>query len=210
VDKDTLRYWREDGGSEMEAALASGAVALLRSQWLIRFAEREGSVLPPRQALPKEAFFSLSQVQNLGLTGVVCISHCWLQPDHPDPRGRNLRVVARALRTFSQEYPNMAVFFDFCSIHQKCRGADGKPGPRVLGFSNEDAGAVGRFASEDVLFKQALGSLGIFYSHPNTHVWMLTAFRPITKIRSATSGKAMWRRTRSAAGASARRRGRQW
>jgi hypothetical protein len=36
----------------------------------------------------------------------------------------------------------------------------------------------GRFPSEDVLFKQALGSLGTFYSHPFTQVWMLTAFPP--------------------------------
>jgi len=39
-------------------------------------------------------------------------------------------------------------------------------------------GAVGRFPAEDVLFKQALGSLGIFYAHPHTHVLMLTAFPP--------------------------------
>jgi hypothetical protein len=48
----------------------------------------------------------------------------------------------------------------------------------VLGFADSEAGAVGRFASEDVLFKQALGSLGAFYSHPHTLVWMLTAFPP--------------------------------
>jgi hypothetical protein len=63
-------------------------------------------------------------------------------------------------------------------MHQKCRGADGAPGVRVLGFADDEAGAVGRFASEDALFKQALGSLGTFYSHPQTHVWKLTAFLP--------------------------------
>jgi hypothetical protein len=66
----------------------------------------------------------------------------------------------------------VAVFFDFCSMYQKCCGADGAPGARVrvLGFADGEAGAVGRFPSEDALFKQALGSLGTFYSHPSTQV----------------------------------------
>jgi hypothetical protein len=63
-------------------------------------------------------------------------------------------------------------------MHQKCRGADGKPGPRVLGFADGQTRAVGRLASEDVLFKQALDSLNTLYSHSHTRVCMLTAFPP--------------------------------
>jgi hypothetical protein len=109
----------------------------------------------------------------------VCVSHCWLQPDHPDPRGHSLRLVARALEIYLAEdhfLPDVGVFIVFCSMHQKCRVVDGKPGPRLLGFAGGEAGAVGRFASEDALFKQALDSLGTFYSHPYTQVWMLTSF----------------------------------
>jgi hypothetical protein len=73
---------------------------------------------------------------------------------------------------------DVAVFYDFSSMHQKCRGADGEPGPRVLGFADSEAGAVGRLPAEDALFKEALGSLGVLYSHPHTHVWMLTEFPP--------------------------------
>eukprot|EP00962_Isochrysis_galbana_P025283 scaffold7764_cov94-Isochrysis_galbana.AAC.1 len=169
--------WKKRGGPELEAVVASGAVALLSARWVVALAKGEGGVLQPRQALPDEAFLSLSQVQQ-ATTGkfylpVVCISHCWLQPDHPDPRGHNLRVVARALEALGGD---VAVFFDFCSMHQKCRGADGAPGERVLGFAAGEAG--GRFASEDALFRQALGSLGTFYAHPKTMVWKLTAFPP--------------------------------
>eukprot|EP00962_Isochrysis_galbana_P048071 scaffold19931_cov100-Isochrysis_galbana.AAC.1 len=181
VGKEQMGKWEERGGPELEAVVASGAVALLNARWVIALAKREGGVLQPRQALPDEAFLSLSQVQQAttrhGGLSVVCISHCWLQPDHPDPRGHNLRVVARALEAWLKRYGgDLAVFFDFCSMHQKCRGADGAPGSRVLGFAAGEAG--GRFASEDALFKQALGSLGTFYAHPNTRVWKLTAFPP--------------------------------
>jgi hypothetical protein len=100
----------------------------------------------------------------------VCISHCWLQSDHPDPRVHNLRVVARALEAYLACFAtsDVAVLLDFCSM----------PGPPVLGVEHDIANAVGRFASEDALFKQALDSLGTLYSHPHTHVWMLTAFPP--------------------------------
>eukprot|EP00962_Isochrysis_galbana_P029600 scaffold9486_cov90-Isochrysis_galbana.AAC.2 len=171
--------WKERGGPELEAVVASGAVALLSAKWVVALAKGEGGVLQPRQALPDEAFLSLSQVQQATTYDlpVVCISHCWLQPDHPDPRGHNLRVVARALEAVLESHGgDVAVFFDFCSMHQKCRGADGAPSARVLGFAAGEAG--GRFASEDGLFKHALGSLGTFYAHPKTFVWKLTAFPP--------------------------------
>ena len=47
---------------------------------------------------------------------------------------------------------------------------------RWLNEEERLGGPVGREPSEDILFKQELGSLGAFYSHPNTPVFMLTAF----------------------------------
>ena len=41
-----------------------------------------------------------------------------------------------------------------------------------------DDDAVGRVASENALFKHALGSLGEFYSHPKALIFMLTASPP--------------------------------
>jgi hypothetical protein len=187
VSEENMQYWKEYGGPELEAAIMSGAIALLSAEYVVALAKLKGSVLQPRQALPDAVFLSLSQTQHIGAHRIVCISHCWLQPDHPDPHGHNLRVIARALEALLaclrayldyRSLPNVALFIDFCSMHQKCRGVDGKPGPRVQGFSDDEACTVGRFASEEEHFKQALGSLGTFYSHPYTLVWMLIAFPP--------------------------------
>lgn len=181
VSAEETERWVRYGGSELEPSLASGAIALLDAVWLVALAEG-GGVLLPRQALPDEAFLSAEQVRKRCVPGIVLVSHCWLQPDHPDPHGHNLRLIARALKLMLEYLSferGVAVFLDFCSIHQKCRGPDGAPGGRVLsGGTHEPHGAIGRYASEDALFRQALQSLSTFYSHPETHVWMLTAFPP--------------------------------
>jgi len=184
VDEDKMAMWKRFGGTELEAVLKSGAVALLDAKWVIARAA-SGGVLLPRQALSDEAFLSLTEIQartsNFDLS-VVCVSHCWLQPDHPDPRGCNLRAVARALASLTSKGEPTGVFLDFCSIHQNCRDVDGAPQDTAFAWLGSEErfadGAVGRFPAEDILFKQALGSLGIFFAHPGTHVLMLTAFPP--------------------------------
>jgi len=176
ADPAALRMWKERGGGELEAALESGAMALLDADWVIDLAAR-GGVLPPRQALPDKAFLSLSEVtavttRRTGLP-VVLASHSWLQADHPDPHGYNLRALARALRHLTVS-GRVAVFYDFSSMHQNCRDQRGKPRGRILGEST----AVGRFPAEQMLFEQALESLGTFFSHPHTCVLELTALPP--------------------------------
>ncbi|CAK0795655.1 unnamed protein product [Prorocentrum cordatum] len=69
---------------------------------------------------------------------------------------------------------------DFCCIHQNCRDREGIP-QQCTYQRLEDSGsfeddAIGRFEPEHALFKEALGSLGRFYSHPATVVFMLTQF----------------------------------
>jgi hypothetical protein len=137
VPAEAMEWWTEWGGAEVEEVLASGAVVLLDAQWLIELA-RSGGVLKPRQALPKEAFLSLSEIKAAMYVrvvpfllpqqslAVVCISHCWYQANHPDPHGHNLRLVARALQArleflkgWGNRAPRLAVFYDFCSTHQK-------------------------------------------------------------------------------------------
>jgi len=124
VDEDKMVEWTKRGGTELEAVLKSGAAVLLDAEWVIARAA-SGGVLLPRQALPGEAFISLSEVQagtgKHDLT-VVCVSHCWLQPDHPDPRGYNLRAIARALASLTSKGRGVnpkcfGVFLDFCYIH---------------------------------------------------------------------------------------------
>jgi len=129
VDERLMVRWKERGGTELEAVLKTGAFALLDAEWVIVRAA-SGGVLLPRQALPDEAFISLGEVQAATGTNdisVVCVSHCWLQPDHPDPRGYNLRAVARALASLDSWHGRFGVFLDFCSIHQNCRDIDGAP-----------------------------------------------------------------------------------
>jgi len=183
VDEKKMVAWKKWGGTELEAVLKTGAVALLDAEWVIAHAKCDG-VLLPRQALPDKAFLLLGEVQarTAGISGghlpIVCVSHCWLQPDHPDLHGYNLRAVARALASFTLKGERFGVFLDFCPIHQKCRDRDGVPQGRVLGYAASEPDAVGRFPAEDVLFSQALGSLGIFYAHAHTRVLMLTVFPP--------------------------------
>ena len=185
VGEEAMTKWKECGGAELEAVLKSGAVALLDAQWLIEHSKR-GGVLLPRQALPDEAFISLRECQASTTRNtrfnVGCVSHCWLQPDHPDPHGHNLRAVARALGALTADGTRFGVFLDFCSIHQNCRDGAGTPQDTAFAWLEKEGrlanGAVGRFPTEDVLFKQALGSLGTLYSHPHTFVFMLTAFPP--------------------------------
>ncbi|CAK0833706.1 unnamed protein product [Prorocentrum cordatum] len=69
---------------------------------------------------------------------------------------------------------------DFICIHQNCRDHGGAPRrctyQRLEGSDCFEAGAIGRFERERELFKEALDSLGSFYSHPATVVFMLTRF----------------------------------
>jgi hypothetical protein len=181
-----MGWWLTSGGKEVEAVLESGAIALLDAQWMVDLAQR-GGVLRPRQALPDEAFLSLSMVQASTYPGkwhqglsIVCVSHCWLQPDHPDPAGHNLRLIASGLQPLLRFLSGrrVAVFYDYCCIHQKCRAADGTPQSRLVQSQPGQSPAVGRIPAEDELFQQALGSLGMLYSHPHLYVFMITAFPP--------------------------------
>eukprot|EP00962_Isochrysis_galbana_P034043 scaffold11463_cov124-Isochrysis_galbana.AAC.13 len=133
VGEEQMGKWKKRGGPELEAAIASGAVALLSARWVVALAEREGGVLQPRQALPDEAFLSLSQVQkatkgNYELP-VVCISQSWLQPDHPAGwsqlnwrkargGGRPFRVP-HCMPTYLWALTLLPVAFSYTSTHSR-------------------------------------------------------------------------------------------
>jgi len=180
--------WAEQGGEELEAMLASGSIALLDAQWVVDLSER-GGVLAPRQALPPEAFLSLSSLKAATLRKhhlpLVCVSHCWLQPDHPDPHGFYLAKLADALRLLIGSDPlggKHAVFYAFSSLHQPCRNAEGAPRPFLFPLIADqqtyEGGALGRFASEEALFARALGGVSALFSHPRSFVFLLTALPP--------------------------------
>ena len=147
--EEKLALWRKLGGGDLEPVLASGAIALVDSRWIINYAEA-GGVLTHRQALPKDAFITFTDLvkgteSELGLL-IAALSYPWLTKDHPDPEGKNLRRVAQALKAMDEE---VGVFWDYMSLHQH-------PDP---------ANGVMRTEVEDALFKQGLGCLGTLYSH---------------------------------------------
>ncbi|CAK0853318.1 unnamed protein product, partial [Prorocentrum cordatum] len=109
---------------------------------------------------------------------VFCVSHVWLQHDHPDPHGHNLRVIGRCLKLLSKDAFNgyaghWGVFFDLCSLHQGCRDSKDKAQPYVFEWLDSEnrfaQNAVGRRPAEEELFRQALKSLGTFY-RPRIHI----------------------------------------
>lgn len=170
--------WERLGGGALEAALTVDAelgdspVRLVCAHYLIALA-KSGKTLVRRQDVPAEAFVSLDRMRRMAVGAmttcmrVVCISHPWLQPDHPDPRGDTLRNIARVLEQLVAGYATTTkglsggggtygVFLDFVSLHQK-----------------DENGA--RTAAEGALFGRALGGLSEWYAHPRTIVLKQTA-----------------------------------
>ena len=100
--------WRKLRGHELEAALKSGAIALLDGPWLVACAER-GERIRRRQDLPPEAFISLKELKaatkhHIGLP-IICLSYAWLHPDHPVSRPRLAATASPAPR---QPHPRRA------------------------------------------------------------------------------------------------------
>lgn len=156
----------ELGGDEFDdalsedAALGGSPVRLVDARFLIALA-RAGGVLLRRQDLPDSAFIPLDRLQRMGDSStlpIICVSHPWLQPDTPDPRGDNLRLLARVLAACVAEHEfSFGVFLDFVSLCQK-------------GPAGEE-----RTASEAALFGRALCGLSDWYSHPHTFVLKVTS-----------------------------------
>ena len=174
---DVRSSWRRCDGLELEALLLpdvamgnESPVALLDARFLVEVAKHAGGRLRRRQDIPPAAFIPAHVLTEMpsrsGGLPVICVSYPWLQPDHPDPKGTTLRLLARVLETYiaqprpdarGRQYPasTFAVFLDFCCLHQK--DEDGE-----------------RTANERTLFSRALGSLDSLYSHPHTHLFKVS------------------------------------
>ena len=92
---------------------------------------------------------------------VACVSHCWLQANHPDPRGHNLCILGRALRMLSEDLVDVfrgrwAVFMDLCCILQNCRDREGVPQQhtyqRLPDSDLFEEGAIGQIEAEAACF----------------------------------------------------------
>ena len=101
---------------------------------------------------------------------VAAVSYCWRTPEHPDPDGDTLLLVADCLEEIYRlkaaehgyilnpykNFPDeLGIFFDFASLYQHPEGGR-------------------RTEEEDRLFKSALGSLEVWYAHESTTVFLLT------------------------------------
>ena len=163
--------WQENAGVELEALLSTDAdmndspVALVDARFLISLAD-EGGRLCRRQDLPAAALLDLATLRRMpsGHAGlrVLCVSYPWLQPDHPDPKSSNLRLLARVLEVFVAEPTHYGgdactwgVFLDFCSLHQKDASGERTP-------------------NEGLLFGRALSKLSDLYSHQSAFILKIT------------------------------------
>lgn len=125
------------------------------------------SIIRFRQELPAEAFMSLSTLRKSssfrGALRIMAVSYPWLQPDHPDPRGDSLGLLAYALASMMNDWNMrsdvMAVFLDFMSLHQRPPGGSRTPG-------------------ENSLFDQGLKSLNEIYGHPYVWVFKISVLPP--------------------------------
>jgi len=171
--------------STLKAANEGNAVALVKADWLMKYGVAAESRLPKRQVAPANALWNKFDFnQRLGNTdkkpvAIVSISYCWRSPEHPDPDGEQLHLLAALVREFAGPYggptwhgeigkrtqqefcdlwqpvngpEDVAIFLDWCSLYQQPRSKE-----------------------EEDDYAKALADIEIWYTHRGTHVWMLTA-----------------------------------
>ena len=163
-------------------------VRLLRWSWLrarakmLLDAPTEGDrrllALQRRQELPEEAFIGAAELRRIyrrrcpaQRVPIAAVSYCWQTPEHPDPAGNVLVMLAAAINAvlkiktdkksinkfghnLYRNFPDeLGIFYDYCSLHQ-----------RPLGGGE-------RSERETRLFQEALGSLELWYAHRLTTVF---------------------------------------
>jgi len=94
---------------------------------------------------------------------LICVSHIWHGPQHPDPYADNLLVLAEAVvkARAAERFPlgNFGLFLDWASLHQ--RGTNGERTP-----------------AERAAFSFALTKMNLWFAHMKTLVYLLTATPP--------------------------------
>ena len=130
-------------------------VMLLKDEWILTLADkieaaptdadRAELAVPCRQVLEKRdprAYYKPKEVEALerGLPAgdgnqyalaVLCVSYCWETPEHPDPFGRTLVKIAKAIRNLKthpeircRNTKKFAVFLDWTALPQKVNGQE--------------------------------------------------------------------------------------
>lgn len=133
------RLWRalREMDSKLEGALASGDIKLIRTAWVNQPSKDRGGRRPglirPRRELevlqaecerdnytPTPLLYPEEAVEMLkrGDRSIGVLSHGWLSTAEPDPDGKRLGLLRRALVLEPQIE---AVFWDYGSLHQRPR-----------------------------------------------------------------------------------------
>jgi hypothetical protein len=155
--------WDQFGGSQVEELLDD--VDLVDGRWLVDLAEA-GGVVPRGQDVPPSARIRRQGAWRLSFSWheydslpVLVLSYPWLDKEHPDRLGEQLRRVAPFLRALlsacASEHGTVGVMWDFCSLPQAPRTAD-----------------------ESDRFRRGLRRMNAWYMHPYTHVLLLASSLP--------------------------------
>ena len=103
-----------------------------------------------------------------GQIQIYMVSHMWLHPEHPDPKGTTLRLLLakscyeRLERSIGKCTPRWGIFWDYASLYQ---------------HPNPSAGLL-RTPEENEMFQQGLNALATFFSHDWTRCYKVTEFPP--------------------------------
>ena len=106
-----------------KATRDKGDIVLLNADWLIDWYEKKKQeskhvALPCRQELPTPAFV-FARTCDQEKTDICFVSYPWYTIQHPDPLGFHLSIVVPLLKLYQAlTKKKLAVFWDWCSLHQ--------------------------------------------------------------------------------------------
>ena len=148
--------------------------------------ERQALAVPRRQKLEElhaDAYMSIDAIKALPCCAIGegsemaigSVSHAWLAAHHPDLLGEQLERLVATMRKAQSEAvrandfrykllpKHMALFYDWASLFQMEKGADG----RILQKRSRD---------EDEAFVHALKTMMIWYVHRKLIAFLITKF----------------------------------
>ena len=129
---------------------------------------------------------------------VIAISYCWISPDHPDPNGYYLEVLAKMAGLFLEGKFEEEKKDKLYTVNGQYSPAwylrdggfsfgagDGRPVFVFLDWTGvpQDKPHGSRTEAETAIFKDALKNINLWYAHSATFTWMLT-FLPEGAMRT--------------------------
>ena len=174
-------------------------VQLVSPQLFIDY-HKAGKPLPKCQDVPSKYVLDPDALteEQWEVLEVIAISYCWISPDHPDPNGYYLEVLAKMAGLFlegkfEEEKKEKAYTVngeDPPAWYLRDGGfafgaGDGRPVFVFLDWTGvpQDKPHGSRTEAETAVFKDALKNINLWYAHSATFTWMLT-FLPEGAMRT--------------------------